>query len=201
MLFIVTGPSGCGKSSLAGRILEEIADIEFSVSYTTRKERDTEKEGKDYYFVSNEEFERMIKEKKFIEWAVVHGHYYGTSRREIEKKGIHKDLILDIDVQGAQKLRSEIKKAVFIFILPPSYQELKNRLIKRGQESIDSIENRLEVAKKEIRYYSQFDYIVLNDKFEEAVVYLKSIILSTRCRRDIQIKNILPILRSFLGGE
>ncbi|MBE0461497.1 MAG: guanylate kinase, partial [Candidatus Aminicenantes bacterium] len=192
MLFIVTGPSGCGKSSLAGRILEEIADIEFSVSYTTRKERDTEKEGKDYYFVSNEEFERMIKEKKFIEWAVVHGHYYGTSRREIEKKGIHKDLILDIDVQGAQKLRSEIKKAVFIFILPPSYQELKNRLIKRGQESIDSIENRLEVAKKEIRYYSQFDYIVLNDKFEEAVVYLKSIILSTRCRRDIQIKNILP---------
>jgi len=201
MLFIVTGPSGCGKSSLAGRILEEIAGIEFSVSYTTRKKRDTEKEGKDYYFVSNEEFERMIKEKKFIEWAVVHGHYYGTSRREVEKKGIHKDLILDIDVQGAQKLRSEIKKAVFIFILPPSYQELKNRLIKRGQESIDSIENRLEVAKKEIRYYSQFDYIVLNDKFEEAVVYLKSIILSTRCRRDIQIKNILPILRSFLGGE
>lgn len=201
MLFIVTGPSGCGKSSLVGRIIEEIAGIEFSVSFTTRKKRDTEKEGKDYYFISNEEFERMIKEKKFIEWAVVHGHYYGTSRREVEKKGIHKDLILDIDVQGAQKLRSEIKKAVFIFILPPSYQALKNRLIKRGQESIDSIENRLEVAKKEIRYYSQFDYIVLNDKFEEAVVYLKSIILSTRCRRDIQIKNILPILRSFLGGE
>jgi len=201
MLFIVTGPSGCGKSSLVGRILEEIADIEFSVSYTTRKKRDTEKEGKDYYFVSNEEFERMIKEKKFIEWAVVHGHYYGTSRREVEKKGIHKDLILDIDVQGAQKLRSEIKKAVFIFILPPSYQALKKRLIKRGQESIDSIENRLEVAKKEIRYYSQFDYIVLNDKFEEAVLHLKSIILGTRCRRDIQIKNILPILRSFLEGE
>lgn len=201
MLFIVTGPSGCGKSSLVGRIIEEIAGIEFSVSFTTRKKRDTEKEGKDYYFISNEEFERMIKEKKFIEWAVVHGHYYGTSRREVEKKGIHKDLILDIDVQGAQKLRSEIKKAVFIFILPPSYQALKNRLIKRGQESIDSIENRLEVAKKEIRYYSQFDYIVLNDKFEEAVVYLKSIILSTRCRRDIQIKNILPILRSFLEGE
>ncbi len=201
MLFIVTGPSGCGKSSLVGRIIEEIEGIEFSVSFTTRKKRDTEKEGKDYYFVSNEEFERMRKEKKFIEWAVVHGHYYGTSRREVEKKGIHKDLILDIDVQGAQKLRSEIKKAVFIFILPPSYQALKNRLIKRGQESIDSIENRLEVAKKEIRYYSQFDYIVLNDKFEEAVVYLKSIILSTRCRRDIQIKNILPILRSFLGGE
>ncbi|MEA2006506.1 MAG: guanylate kinase [Acidobacteriota bacterium] len=201
MLFIVTGPSGCGKSSLVGRIIEEIAGIEFSVSFTTRKKRDTEKEGKDYYFISNEEFERMIKEKKFIEWAVVHGPYYGTSRREVEKKGIHKDLILDIDVQGAQKLRSEIKKAVFIFILPPSYQALKNRLIKRGQESIDSIENRLEVAKKEIRYYSQFDYIVLNDKFEEAVVYLKSIILSTRCRRDIQIKNILPILRSFLEGE
>lgn len=201
MIFVITGPSGCGKSTLARRVLEEVEDLEFSVSYTTRNRRESEGEGKDYYFVSKEEFEEMIKEDKLVEWALVHSHYYGTSKREIEKKGANKDLILDIDVQGARQVKEKFKKAVFIFILPPLHEELKARLKKRGDESSESITRRLETAKKEIRYYPEFHYIVINDKVEKAVRELGAIILSTRCRLDSRKKEIVPILRSFTANE
>jgi len=112
MLFVITGPSGCGKSTLVKRVLTQVDSVDFSVSYTTRKKRTSEQEGKDYYFISKEEFKNMIKMDKLAEWAVVHGHYYGTSRREIEKKGAEKDLLLDIDVQGAQQIKARYKKAI-----------------------------------------------------------------------------------------
>jgi guanylate kinase len=133
MLFVISGPSGCGKSSLVHQTRSEIKNLQFSVSYTTRKKRDSEKDGKDYYFVSKHDFRKMIKEDKMVEWAMVHGKMYGTSRREIERKSSQGDLLLDIDVQGAQQLKDRFRKAVFIFVLPPSYKELKKRLEKRGE--------------------------------------------------------------------
>lgn len=197
MLFIITGPSGCGKSSLVHRVLEKVDNVRFSVSHTTRKKRDSEKEGVHYYFISSSEFEKMIKEERLFEWTVFQGNQYGTSKREVERKGGAGDLLLDIDVHGAEQIKSRLKKAVFIFILPPSYKELKRRLEGRGQESAESIEERLEVARKDIRAYPQFDYIIVNDDLDEAVKYLESIICSMRCSLESKKREIVPILQSF----
>jgi guanylate kinase len=200
MLYVVSGPSGCGKSTLVRLVMREVEGLEFSVSHTTRKKRETEKEGEDYYFVSEDEFQELIDGNLFIEWAVVHGHFYGTSRREIERKAVQQSLILDIDVQGAQQVREKHKKAIFIFALPPRYPELKKRLEKRGQDSPQAIKKRLEMAKKEIRSYPMFDYIIINDKLEDAAEELKSIIVSQRCLLDVRQKEIIPILQSFSEG-
>lgn len=201
MLFVISGPSGCGKSTLVKHILDELDKVEFSVSYTTRKKRETEKEGKDYFFISEKEFKRLIQEDKLTEWAVVHENYYGTPKRELEKKTGGGDLLLDIDVQGATQIKEKVKKAVFIFILPPLFPELKKRLEKRGQEHKESINRRLEVAKKEIRHYYQFDYIIINDQLDKAAEELKAVILNQRCRTEVRRKEILPILRSFSGED
>ena len=197
MLFIITGPSGCGKSTLVHKVLENVKNVRFSVSHTTRNKRDSEEEGKDYYFVSKSEFEQMIKDERLIEWTVFHGNHYGTSKREVEKKGSMGDLLLDIDVHGAEQVKSKLKKAVFIFILPPSYDELKSRLEARGQESAESIAERLDVARKDIRAYPHFDYIIINDDLEKAVLCLESIIRSMRCSLESKKKEIVPILQSF----
>ena len=197
MLFVITGPSGCGKTTLVRHVMENVKDVQFSVSHTTRKKRNSEKEGRDYYFVSKSEFEQMIKEERFAEWIVIHGNHYGTSKREIEKKGTLGDLLLDINVQGAEQIKSKLKRGVFIFILPPLFEELKARLEERGQESPDLIKKRLEVARKDIRFYPDFDYIIINDEMKKASKELEAIILSTRCRLDIKKKEIVPILRSF----
>ena len=200
MLYVVSGPSGCGKSTLVRMVMAEVKGLEFSVSHTTRKKRETEREGEDYYFVSKEEFKELIDENLFIEWAVVHGHYYGTSRREIERKAIQQSLLLDIDVQGAQQIKERHKKAIFIFVLPPRYKELKKRLENRGQDSPQTIKKRLEMARREIRSYPMFDYIIINDKLEEAAEELKSIIISQKCLLDVRQKEIVPILQSFSEG-
>jgi len=197
MLFIVSGPSGCGKTTLVHYAREKIKNLHFSVSHTTREKRPSEKDGVDYYFISEEEFRSMIGSDKMAEWAIVHGNIYGTSRREIEKKSSQGDLILDIDIQGASQLKDKFRKAVFIFVLPPSYEELKKRLEKRGDVSSESIRQRLETSRKEIRFYSDFDYIVINDKIESASQELVSIILSVRCRIEEKQKEIGPIIRTF----
>jgi guanylate kinase len=198
MLFVISGPSGCGKSSLVRRILRKVKNVRFSVSHTTREPRNSEKEGRDYYFVSKAEFEAMIKKEKFLEWATIHGHYYGTSRKEVERKGTRADLVLDVDVQGARQIKAKVKKAIFIFILPPSFRELRRRLEERGEESAASIGKRLEVAKKDVRAYPQFDYIVVNDNLDQALKELEAVILSSRSCLDSRKKEILPILRTFL---
>jgi guanylate kinase len=197
MLFVITGPSGAGKSVLVRRVMENLESIEFSVSHTTREKRDEEIEGKDYYFISEKEFKEMIDENKLAEWAVVHGNYYGTSKKEIETKGPKGDLLLDIDIQGAQKIKQKFKEAVFVFIMPPLFQELEKRLIARGQEDAASIKKRLEVARKEIKYYDQFDYVVINDELEKAVSELESIIESIGYRLEARKAQIQPILKSF----
>lgn len=201
MFIVITGPSGCGKSTLAHLMLEELENVAFSVSYTTRKKRDTEIEGEDYHFVSTETFEKMIQDEKFVEWAVVHGSYYGTPKKTLERKATDGDLLLDIDVQGAEQIREKHEEAVFIFILPPLFPELRKRLEKRGQDSESVIQKRLEVARAEIQRYREFDYVVINDELTKAVEELKSVILSQRCRREIREKEIMPILRSFAEGD
>ena len=199
MLFIISGPSGCGKSTLVQRVLKKVDNVRFSVSHTTRGKRKSEKEGKDYYFVSKPEFKQMIDDDRMVEWTLFHGHYYGTSKREIEKKGAGDALLLDIDVNGAEQIKSKLKKAVFIFILPPSFGELKRRLKARGPETTGYIEERLDVARKDIRAYPQFDFIVINDDLEKAVRSLECIIRGMRCGLESRKKEIMPILRSFSG--
>jgi guanylate kinase len=201
MLFVITGPSGCGKTTLITSLLKKMRDLQFSVSHTTRPKRDSEREGKDYYFVSKPEFERMIKGDKFLEWAEIHGNHYGTSKREIEMKSSKGDLLLDVDVHGARNIKSKLKKAVFIFVLPPSFRELKKRLEARGEERPEAIKRRLELARKEIRSYPMFNYVILNDKLDRAVKELEAIILSSRCCLNCRRKEILPVLRSFSEEE
>jgi guanylate kinase len=197
VLFVVTGPSGSGKSTIVHHVLSDLRNVQFSVSHTTRPKRDSEEDGREYYFVSRNEFERMIVQKKFVEWAVVHGQYYGTSKREVAQKAKTGDLVLDIDVQGAAEIRKKYKKAVFVFVVPPRFQELKRRLEERGEDSPAVIRRRLQDARHEIREYVHFDYIVVNDRLDRAVLELESIMLSTRCRLRVRKKDIQTIVQSF----
>jgi len=196
MIYVVSGPSGGGKSTLIRRVLERLPDLRFSVSHTTRPKRASEVEGRDYYFVSEESFKRMVRKGKFLEWAKVHNSWYGTSAKEV-RRGVRDDLVLDIDVQGAAQVRKKIKRAVFVFILPPSYQELKRRLERRGLDKPAAIRPRLERARQEIKSYSQFDYLVVNGDLEEATRELESIIRCRRLELASRRKKVASILESF----
>jgi len=197
VLFIISGPSGSGKSTLVRKMLTLVEGLAFSVSFTTRQQRKNEKEGRDYHFVSRKAFESLIDAGEMAEWAEVHGHLYGTSLREVKEKGKNKDLLLDIDVQGAAQIRERIKEAVSIFILPPSKAELEKRLSLRGRDSAGEIRDRLAVAGREIQQFNRFDFIIINDNLDLAAEELKSVIIGTRCRLDIRGESILTILHSF----
>jgi guanylate kinase len=199
MIYVVSGPSGSGKSSLIGLALTALRGARFSVSHTTRKKRTGEVEGRDYFFVSPDKFQKMAKGGRFVEWAVVHGAYYGTSKREL-KKGENRDLILDIDVQGARQVKEKIKNAVFIFVLPPSFGALKKRLRGRRTDSVEETGKRLAVARKEVRDYSRFAHLLINDDLADAAAELASIV---RCHRSLlaaRRAEIRPILKSFGKG-
>lgn len=197
MLIVISGPSGCGKTTLVKRVLAEMDNLVFSVSHTTRKRRESEVEGRDYYFVTEAEFQEMIRKGAFAEWARVHDCYYGTSRREIEKKNARAGLILDVDIQGAKQIKANYEESLLIFIFPPEFQELKRRLLSRGDETLESISNRLQAAKKEILSYTAFDYIIINGRLEKAVRELAAVILSAGCRVGALQEEIGPILDSF----
>jgi len=180
---VISGPSGSGKTTLWKRLLKEFKDITRSVSVTTRPPRGREKNGKDYTFVSEKKFLKMIKKGEFLEWALVHNHYYGTPIKNIEnarKRGI--DIILEIDVQGAMKIKKSGIKAVFIFVSPPSLNDLKNRLIKRGDVSEKEIRSRIEVAREEMNYIPEYDYLIINKDLNSAYKDLKAIITAERLR-------------------
>jgi guanylate kinase len=196
LLFVVTGPSGCGKSTMIHHVLRDLRNIRFSVSHTTRPRRPSEVEGKDYHFVPKAEFERMIARKGFAEWAVVHGHYYGTSRREIAPRGRSADIVLDIDVQGAKQIKDAGIEAVFVFVVPPHYQDLVKRLRGRGEDKAETIARRLRTARTEVRQAGRFDYLVVNDRLDRAVLELESIILASRCRLEAR----RPVLRTVLAS-
>lgn len=197
MLFVVTGPSGCGKSTMIHHVMRDLRKVRFSVSYTTRPRRPSESEGKDYYFVSRAVFERMAARRQFAEWAVVHGHCYGTSKREIASKSRSGDLILDIDVQGARQMMASGIPLVPVFVLPPRYQDLVRRLRGRGEDKAEVIERRLRNARAEVRQAVKFDYIVVNDRLDRAVLELESIILASRCRKDARRAALREALASF----
>ena len=184
-LFIISAPSGTGKTTILKRIISEMENIMFSVSHTTRPPRPGEKEGVDYYFVEKDAFQKMQEQDLFHEWAEVHGNLYGTSRnavQEIIDQG--QDIILDIDVQGGLQAMDKVgDKGIFIFILPPSLQELEKRLVNRGTESESVIATRLKNAQGEIKIMEQYDYVIVNNSVAEAVDLLKSIIIAERSRK------------------
>jgi guanylate kinase len=197
MIFVVTGPSGCGKSTLIRRVRDELGGLSFSVSHTTRRRRVSERAGVDYHFVTLDGFERMAKRREFVEWAEVHGHLYGTSRAEVERKGRRGDVVLDIDVQGARQVRTRIPGAVQVFIMPPRFAELRRRLVQRGSEDPAAVERRLLDACREVLAFAEFDYVVVNDDLETAVEELRSVIVAARCRPANRTEALGRILRTF----
>jgi len=203
MLFVISGPSGCGKSTLIGRVMEELGDVRFSISFTTRRRRAAEVDGREYHFVSKKAFETMIREGRFLEWAIVHGRHYGTFRAEVDEKATTGDILLDIDIQGARQVRASGRPASFIFIMPPVFEELRRRLLKRRTEDQASLSERLADARTEIQAYREFDFVVINEDLEKAVADFKSIILASRCRPASRKERIDGILRSFFpeGGR
>lgn len=214
-IFIISAPSGSGKSTLVNKIRQTVPDLEFSISYTTRKPRGAERNGCEYFFVTREQFEEMIRRDEFLEHADVFGNYYGTARHFLEKaKADAKDLLLDIDVQGAAQIKRKLPEAVSVFILPPNRSELEQRLRKRSQDSEAVIQRRLDEATREIENYDKYDYILVNDRLEDSVETLQAILLSERlaragradaelsakadtCRLTQIRQRLQPILRSF----
>jgi len=184
-LFVISGPSGVGKTSIIRSVLERVKNVVFSVSCTTRKQRPGEINGVDYFFISQEEFDEMIRSNKFLEWAKVHDNYYGTPSDFVFKHmDDGNDVILDIDVQGALNVKRNFAKAKFIFIAPPSYQTLGERLKRRGTESEEKIQRRLETARKEIKYIPEFEYLIINEDLESSITNLISIIYAERLKFD-----------------
>ena len=207
-VFIISAPSGSGKSTLVGELMRRVPGLRFSVSYTTRAPRGSERNGVDYYFIDRKEFEERIARKEFLEWAEVFGNYYGTHQSELERaeeEGV--DLVLDIDVQGARQLKERVPGGVSIFILAPSRKVLEQRLRTRSQDSADVIERRLREAAAEIRNCHLYDYVLVNREVDASVDTLVSIVEAarskcgsaeaTRSRRERMEQEIRPILESF----
>ncbi len=197
-VFIISAPSGSGKSTLTKQLLERVAALRFSVSYTTRPPRVGERDGHEYFFISRQEFDRRVQDGEFLEHAEVFGHCYGTHASELDRAardGV--DLVLDIDVQGARQLKERIPGAVSIFVLAPSRQILEQRLRSRSQDSEPVIERRLRDAAAEIRDYKLYDYVLVNREVETSVETLVAIVKATRTRRDRMEEHIRPILETF----
>ena len=198
-LFVISAPSGAGKTSLVKALLEKTKGIGVSVSHTTRAKREGEIDGQDYHFVEKDAFVAMVEQAAFLEHAQVFDNYYGTAIANIEDKlNKGEDVILEIDWQGAAQVRKQLPYAVNIFILPPSQQALEERLRGRGQDSDDIIARRMRDAKSETSHYSEYDYLVVNDEFEKALIELKSIVLSRRCRYSAQTQRLTPLLKELL---
>jgi guanylate kinase len=182
-VYIISAPSGSGKSTLVNSVRKIIPGLDFSISYTTRPPRGNEQNGREYFFVQRAEFDQMLRNDEFLEHAEVFGHCYGTARRflrEAEQRG--HDLLLDIDVQGAEQIKRKIPNAVSIFILPPNRQELEARLRHRSLDAENVIQTRLVTATREIENYAKYDYILVNDRLEDSIEALKSILLAERLK-------------------
>ena len=199
-LYIISAPSGSGKTTLLQHLLRSFKDLKFSISHTTRSPRQGERDGVDYYFTDRTAFKSMAERGEFLEWAEFNAHLYGTTHAFVEEQiAAGKDVILDIDVQGARQVKQKIKDATAIFVLPPSFKELKRRLQARMLESDDVIRRRLEIAKQEILFYRDYDYIVINDVLENSIHLLESIIRSGSAAPRCQESRIEEIIASFGG--
>ena len=197
-VIVVSAPSGSGKTTLCRRLLDDVPGLEFSVSHTTRPPRPGEQDGRDYHFVSGEEFERRRAAGEFIEWARVADHLYGTSgdvvRRTVARGS---DVLLDVDTQGAAAIRRAIPESVLVFILPPGRQDLKARLEVRGSETKESLQRRLGLAKAEIEKAGLYDYLIVNDDLEAAYERLRAVVLASRSRLGRQKRRLQEILSRF----
>ncbi|MGZ8153197.1 MAG: guanylate kinase [Methylovulum sp.] len=199
-LYIISAPSGAGKTSLVKRLIAELANLTVSISHTTRQIRPGERHGEDYFFASVPDFQAMLEKDAFLEYAQVFDNYYGTAQKTVEEnlgKGL--DVILEIDWQGAQQIRKCLPDSLSIFILPPSTAVLQQRLRNRAQDDEQTIERRMRDAVTEISHYHEFDYLVVNDIFEQALTELKSIIIAnrlTQTRQNSALQNLLDSLLS-----
>ncbi len=183
LCLILSAPSGGGKTTLIRALEKRFPKLRHSISYTTRRVRDDGADVNDYHFISEQEFDALVRENEFLEWATVHSHKYGTRRRDLDKllrEGY--DVILDIDVQGAAQLRSVFPQGIYIFIMPPSYRVLEERLTSRGSESKSTLQQRLRNARDEMRAYTAYDYVIINDVLDDAVERVRCIITAERCR-------------------
>ena len=186
-LFIVAAPSGAGKTTLVRLLLEKDAGISVSISSTTRAPRMGEKDGREYHFVDVQSFLEMVSQGEFLEWAEVHGNYYGTSKRWIKTEmAAGRDVLLEIDWQGAQQVRKVFPAAIGVFILPPSLEELKSRLAGRGTDSAETIARRIAAARDEMRHVDEFDYVIINDDLQQALGNLRSIVSASRLQYTTQ---------------
>jgi guanylate kinase len=184
-VYIISAPSGSGKSTLVDKVRQIVPNLDFSISYTTRPPRGNEQNGREYFFVSPEQFREMIRRDEFLEYADVFGNYYGTAKsvlRQAEERG--KDLLLDIDVQGAEQIKAKLPSALSIFIMPPDRKTLEARLRKRSLDAQEVIQRRLVTASREIENYEKYDYILVNDRLEESIEALMAILLAERLRRS-----------------
>ena len=198
MLIVVSSPSGGGKGTLIDRVLKTVPGVSYSVSYTTRAPRGSEKNGREYFFVDEPAFREMIERGEFLEWANVYGHLYGTSSAQVEReRAAGRDIILEIDVQGAESIRHKVAGSVSIFILPPSFELLRERLVTRGTDSASDLERRLKGAPAEVAQYVSFDYVILNDDINRASQQLASVIYAERARRERQEVSLRDALEDF----
>jgi guanylate kinase len=201
ILFVVSSPSGGGKGTLIRRLLDVVPDLSYSVSYTTRAPRNGEVNGREYFFVDRPKFQEMIAGDEFLEWACVHGNQYGTSKHRIlQETGAGLDIVLEVDVQGAASVRGLDLDSVGIFILPPSYEILRQRLITRGTDTPEELAVRLHNAPAELRQYSLFDFVIINDDAEQAAQQLASIVKAERSRCKRQESLILEVINDFNAG-
>jgi len=183
LIIVVSAPSGTGKTTLCERLVSEAPGVSLSVSFTTRKPRKGERDGVQYHFVSQKHFLHEREEGRFLEWAEVHGHYYGTPRDLVEKQvRAGKDTLLDIDVQGARAIKDAYREAILIFLVPPSFEKLESRLKGRKSEAPEEIQARLSICAREFSCHPAFDYLVLNENIDEAVAALHAIVKAERCR-------------------
>ena len=199
-IIVISAPSGSGKTSLTRRILKEVPGIRFSVSHTTRFPRVGEREGKEYFFVTEEAFQKMIRQDAFLEYAQVYGNYYGTSKLFIDSQlAGGSDVLLDVDVQGALQIKEMRSEAILILLFPPSFSELEDRLRSRGLDGVRVIAQRLEFARKELEYYKRYQYVIINRELEESRRELKSIILAARCNLVCRKMLAEEIIKTFKG--
>jgi len=199
-LFIVAAPSGAGKSSLVNTVLAREPGISLSISFTSRAPRPGERHAQHYHFVEKAEFERMIAAGDFFEYALVHGDYKGTARQSVEPQlSAGKDVLLEIDWQGARQVRTLIPQAVSVFILPPSRDALEQRMRNRGQDSEAVIAQRLAAAREEMSHYDEFDYVIVNEHFDAAAAELRSIFVAQRLRRPVQAQRHAALIAGLLG--
>jgi len=200
-LFVVSSPSGGGKGTIIQRVLDVVPNLSYSVSFTTRAPRPGEINGREYFFVSRQVFDEMVAGGEFLEWACVHGNFYGTAKRQVvEETAAGIDIVLEVDVQGAASVRQLLLDSVSIFILPPSYEVLKKRLIARGTDTPEELEVRLRNAPQELRQYSAFDYVIINDEVERASGQLASIIYAERARCMRQETLVREVIEKFKTG-